>query len=120
MKNRVFKFFIALALCFGMASSAIAQRPTTEINLGSVTHKSTRDTIIHIKAQDGPMWIQNVKVSCNCLKISHKKSIVMAGDSVELKVRFSADDKGVFYKTANVVCSDSRASVSLVFRGRVI
>lgn len=115
MKNRL--LFIALLFC-GVALS-YGQSPKVEINFGDVDHKTYRDTVVNVTALDGPMWVDQVKVSCTCVKVKHSKTVVMAGEVVPLKITFTGDDKGVFYKVLKVLCSDERLNHDIIVRGRV-
>lgn len=102
-----------------LCTVAFGQRPKREVDLGVIAHKSTKDTVLHVHSLNGPMWVDQVKLSCSCIKVKHSRKAVMAHDSVALHVRFSADDKGVFYKTMRVICSDENATHDIVIRGRV-
>lgn len=113
MKSRL---IIAFLLISGVA---LGQRPKFEHNFGDVAHKTTSNTTFFIKAMDCPMWIREVKSSCSCVKVKHSKKVVMAGDSVALNINFSADDKGVFFKTLKVFSSDERVNSDVIIRGRV-
>lgn len=115
MKNKL--FLIVLSFC-GVALS-YGQSPKIELNFGDIAHKSSRDTVLHVTALDGPMWVDQVKISCTCVKVKYSKTVVMAGEVVPLKITFTGDDKGVFYKVLKVLCSDERLNHDIIVRGRV-
>lgn len=87
---------------------------STTINLGTFEQQQ-RDTTIYLKnVGDERLVVLDMVASCGCTVVEYDKRPVSPGDSLALRVVYSADKKGYFNKTINLHCNI--ASSPIVFR----
>lgn len=90
------------------------------INLGILGHKSKTETSVTLyNRTHQPAIIKNAAVECNCTKVKWNRAPIMPGDSTELRIIYSADNVGQFYKAIQIQSSNSSQPLKLIIRGEV-
>ena len=87
---------VAVLILVSHVGDAVAQPPKWQ--LGKIAHKSTRDTLFTVIARKQPIILANIKSNCSCLRVEVSKRAVQIGDTLKIKLRYNAKDKGFFYK----------------------
>lgn len=90
------------------------------VNLGVLGLKSKTEALVTCyNRSPEPVVIKNVAVECNCTKVKWDRAPLMPGDSTTLRITYSADNVGQFYKTIRIVTTGAPEPVKLVIRGEV-
>ena len=66
------------------------------------------------------MIIDDVKVSCGCLKAEYPKQVVQADQDFEIKLTYDARQMGHFFKEAAVYSNGSKTPIYLTMKGIVV
>lgn len=118
MKKAILITLAIMAVNIAMAKGLELQK--NMINLGVLTHKSKTETAVTLHNRSGnPVVIKNIAVECNCTKVKWNRAPLMPGDSTELRITYSADNTGQFYKTIRIISTDSAEPLKLIIRGEV-
>ena len=67
-----------------------------------------------------PLVVYDVTTSCGCTKAEYGKEPVRPGDTLDLKVIYNAEDKGLFRKSLRVYCNVEEAPLKLTVMGTVL
>ena len=117
------KTIIALMLMLG-ASSAQAQKLVVkegEIDCGKVEYFNPATATFKIKNKGSKhMRIDDVRVSCGCLKADYPKDEIAGGGEFTVRLTYDARQLGHFFKEAAIYCNGSDKPVYLSMKGIVV
>ena len=117
------KTTIALLLLLASAT-AKAQKISVkekEINCGKIEYFKPATVTFKMKNKGSKrLTIDDVKVSCGCLKADYPKQEVLAGDEFEIKLTYDARQMGHFFKEAAVYSNGSKTPLYLTMKGIVV
>jgi hypothetical protein len=81
--------------------------------------KASEAVFILKNTGEQPMIIQMVETSCGCTVAEWEKQPVSVGQSTEIKVKITAEEKGYFNKTITVYCNTEEERILLTIKGLV-
>jgi hypothetical protein len=91
-----------------------------EIELKDMRTGKTSEAVFRLKNTGTlPLLIQTVDASCGCTVPEWEKQPVKAGESAEIKVQITPEEKGYFNKTVTVHCNTGQGQVLLRINGTV-
>ena len=106
------------------ASSAQAQKLVVkegEIDCGKVEYFKPATATFKIKNKGSKhMRIDNVRVSCGCLKADYPKDEIAGGGEFTVRLTYDARQLGHFFKEAAIYCYGSDKPVYLSMKGIVV
>ena len=117
------KTIIALLIMLG-ATTASAQKLVVkekEINCGKVEYSKPHTVIFNIKNKGSKhIKIDDVRVSCGCLKAEYPKDEIAGGGEFTVKLTYDARQMGHFFKEAAIYTNGSDSPTYLSLRGIVV
>lgn len=124
MKKLLF-VFVALFTVFGVHAQAssgdVVGYSATSIDMGRVTLGAKKEVEFKILNNgQKPVVVLDVKSDCGCTKPKWDKAPIAAGGSSVVKLVFSAESRGQFYKVMTVRHSGSKTLGKIVLRGEVV
>ena len=106
------------------AASASAQKITvkdSEVNCGKVEYFKPATATFNLKNKGSKrLKIEDVRVSCGCIKAEYPKEEIAAGDEFTVRLIYDARQMGHFQKEAAVYSNGSATPVYLTMRGIVV
>ncbi len=91
---------------------------TKELDFGTFPYKEKQEQkFILTNTGDKPLVVQDVTTACGCTRVEYDKRPVRPGDSLELKVTFTADNAERFRKTLEVYCNAEGSPLRLTVKG---
>ena len=87
-----------------------------EVRLGTTRHVSLRAT----NASEQPLVLMEVTTACGCTKVEWQKKPIPPHDSAELRIAFTAEQEGAFFKKIAVRHSAAKHPVSFLIEGVVV
>ena len=95
--------------------------PETEKDFGSIPLNEKREHVFKlVNTGNKPLVVYDVTTSCGCTKAEYGKEPVRPGDTLDLKVIYNAEDKGLFRKSLRVYCNVEEAPLKLTVMGTVL
>ena len=92
----------------------------TEKNFGNILLNEKREHIFKlVNTGNKPLVVYDVTTSCGCTKAEYGKEPVRPGDTLDLKVIYNAEDKGLFRKSLRVYCNVEESPLKLMVVGTV-
>lgn len=90
------------------------------LDLGEIPLDESRETIIEaINGSEKPLVLLDAYTSCHCTKIEWDKKPIPSGGKVFFKVRFTAEEPGVFFKKIGVRHNANTRPVTFAIKGVV-
>lgn len=86
-----------------------------EVRLGTTRHVSLRAT----NTSKQPLVLMEVTTACGCTKVEWPKKPIPPHDSAELRIAFTAEQEGAFFKKIAVRHSAAKHPVSFLIEGIV-
>ena len=91
------------------------------INIGVINiHDSTKVKYVLSNSGDNSIEIKSVGTSCGCSRALMSDSIIQPGGTIELQVRFTANDTGYFKKHVVLETNEDSSYKTLTFTGYVL
>ena len=87
-----------------------------EVRLGTTRHVSLRAT----NTSEQPLVLMEVTTACGCTKVEWPKKPIPPHDSAELRIAFTAEQEGAFFKKIAVRHSAAKHPVSFLIEGVVV
>ena len=87
-----------------------------EVRLGTTRHVSLRAT----NTSEQPLVLMEVTTACGCTKVEWQKKPIPPHDSAELRIAFTAEQEGAFFKKIAVRHSAAKHPVSFLIEGVVV
>ena len=87
-----------------------------EVRLGTTRHVSLRA----INTSKQPLVLMEVTTACGCTKVEWQKKPIPPHDSAELRIAFTAEQEGAFFKKIAVRHSAAKHPVSFLIEGVVV
>ena len=80
--------------------------PEAEKDFGTIPLNEKREHVFKlVNTGNKPLVVYDVTTSCGCTKAEYGKEPVRPGDTLDLKVIYNAEDKGLFRKSLRVYCN---------------
>lgn len=91
-----------------------------EIDLGEIDQKSHHEKrVVITNIGNAPLLIQEVFPSCDCMVVDYPEDTIPIGQSADIKIRYTAYEKGVFEKFVTIYCNIPSSSVDIWLTGKV-
>ena len=95
--------------------------PEAEKDFGTIPLNEKREHVFKlVNTGNKPLVVYDVTTSCGCTKAEYGKEPVRPGDTLDLKVIYNAEDKGLFRKSLRVYCNVEEAPLKLTVMGTVL
>ena len=94
--------------------------PEAEKDFGTIPLNEKREHVFKlVNTGNKPLVVYDVTTSCGCTKAEYGKEPVRPGDTLDLKVIYNAEDKGLFRKSLRVYCNVEESPLKLTVVGTV-
>ena len=94
--------------------------PETEKDFGNIPLNEKREHVFKLlNTGNKPLVVYDVTTSCGCTKAEYSKEPVRPGETLDLKVIYNAEDKGLFRKSLRVYCNVEESPLKLTVVGTV-
>ena len=91
-----------------------------EKDFGSIPLNEKREHVFKlVNTGNKPFVVYDVTTSCGCTKAEYSREPVRPGDTLDLKVIYNAEDKGLFRKSLRVYCNVEESPLKLTVVGTV-
>lgn len=98
-----------LLLVAGTATAGNIEFSSKKVDFGKIQQKSKGEKILTLYNRGKkPIVIKDITVDCNCISTEWQKAPVMASDSTKIKVMYTPDQKGVFYKQIRIITTEGK------------
>lgn len=92
----------------------------TELDFGDIMQNTILEQSVMItNIGNAPLIIQEVLPSCDCIKVSYPKDFIPVGQSAELRICYTAEERGIFYKSVTINCNILNSPVDIWLTGIV-
>lgn len=92
----------------------------SKIDFGEIAYGSAGKRTVYLRnTGKSPLVILDYVASCGCTTVDYEKRPVLPGDSLEINIRFDADEYGPFRKTLRIYANIPSSSVSILLMGEV-
>ena len=92
-----------------------------DMNCGKIEYSKPATVTFKMKnKRSKQLLIDDVKVSCGCLKAEYPKQVVQADQDFEIKLTYDARQMGHFFKEAAVYSNGSKTPIYLTMKGIVV
>jgi len=92
----------------------------TEFNFGTIKNGSSGKVIFKMTNTGGvPIIITKAEGTCGCTDITYPKQPILPGKTVDVVVKYEAEEKGTFNKTVTLGLSIEKKDPVLHIRGQV-